>query len=70
MREYLCECEECLCLNFLSWFKNTSKIIKNKNKGTEDSEDYLLDQENDRTKIFEMAVTPCNTSILFLYKNN
>ena len=34
MQEYLCDCEECLCLKFLSCIKNTSKFIKNKNNGT------------------------------------
>ena len=31
MREYLCDCEECLSLNFVSSVKNTSKFIENKN---------------------------------------
>ena len=42
MRKYLCDCEECLCLNFLSCVKNTSKIIENKNNDTDNLEDCLL----------------------------
>ena len=69
IREYLCDCEECLYLNFLSYVKNTSKFIRNNNNDTDDSEDCLLDEENDPTKIFEfvtipsfVAVISCNTS--------
>ena len=29
IREYLCDCEECLCVNFVSCIKNTSKLIEN-----------------------------------------
>ena len=56
-------------LNFLSCVKNTSKFIENKNNDTDDSEDCLLYEENDLTKIFEfvtilsfVAVIFCNTS--------
>ena len=58
MRKYLCDCEECLYLNFLSYVKNTSKFIKNKNNDTDDSEDRLLDEENDLTKISESVTIP------------
>ena len=68
MREYLCDCEECLCLLFLSSIKNTSKFIENKNNGTDYSEYNLLDEENDPIKIFEFETIPsfvalisCNT---------
>ena len=44
MQEYLCDCDECLCLNFLSCVKNKSKFTKNKNNGIDDSEDCLLDK--------------------------
>ena len=79
MREYLCNCEECLCLNFLSCVKNTSKFKENKTKDTNDSENCMLDEENNFTKVFEsvtitlfVAVISCNTSepiyfILFIY---
>ena len=46
MREYFFDCDECLCLNFLSCVKNTS------NSMALESEDCLLDEENDPTKIF------------------
>ena len=69
MREYLCDFEECLCLNFLSCIKNTSKFIKNKNNDTDNSEDCLLNEVDDPAKIFKfvtipssVAVTSCNTS--------
>ena len=53
MREYLCGCDQRLCLNVLSCAKNTSKFIENKNNNVDDSEDCLLDEENDPIKIFE-----------------
>ena len=69
MREYLCDCEECLCSNFLSCGKNKSKFNENENNDTDDSKDCLLDEENDPTKLFEfvtttsfVAVISCNTS--------
>ena len=66
MREYLCDCEECLCLNFLSCVKNTSKIIENKNNDTDDLEDCLLVEENYPIKVYEtysfVAVISCNSS--------
>ena len=69
MREYLCDCEEGICLNFLCCVKNTSKFIENKNNDTDDSDDCLLDEENYPTKIYELATIPsfvavisCNTS--------
>ena len=69
IREYLCDCEECLYLNFLSYVKNTSKFIRNNNNDTDDFEDCLLDEENDPTKTFEFVTIPsfvvvisCNTS--------
>ena len=75
MQEYLCDCEECLCLNFLSCIKNTSKFIKNTNNDPDHSEDCLLDEENDPTKIFQfvtipssVAVISCNTSKPILLK--
>ena len=55
MRKYLCNSEECLCLNFLSCVKNTSKFIKNKNNDTDDSQDCLLGEENDPNKIIEFV---------------
>ena len=76
MREYLWECEQSLCLNFLSCVKNTSKFIENKNNDIDDSEDCLLDEEYDPTKIYEFVTIPslvaaisCNTSEpIFLLK--
>ena len=69
MREYLWECEQSLCLNFLSCVKNTSKFIENKNNDIDDSEDCLLDEEYDPTKTYEFVTIPslvaaisCNTS--------
>ena len=55
MREYLCDFEECLCLNFLSCIKNTSKFIKNKNNDTDNSEDFLLNEVNDPAKTFKFV---------------
>ena len=43
---HLCDLEKCLCLSFLSYVKNTSKLIENKNNYTDDSEDCLLNEEN------------------------
>ena len=67
--QYLRDCEECLCLNFLSCVNNTSKFIKNKNNDTDDPEDCLLYEENDTAKTFEFVTIPsfvsvisCNTS--------
>ena len=37
MREYTCDCEKCLCLNFFSCVKDTWKFIENKNNHTDDS---------------------------------
>ena len=69
MRQYSCDCEECLCLTFLSCVKNKWNIIENKSNDTDDSEGCLLDKENDPFKIFEfvtialfVAVISCNTS--------
>ena len=69
MREYSCDCEECLCLTFLSCVKNKWNIIENKSNDTDDSESCLLDKENDPIKISEFvtitlfaAVMSCNTS--------
>ena len=39
MWEYLFDCEECLCLNFLSFVTNTAKLIEYKNNDNDDSED-------------------------------
>ena len=76
MWEYLCDYDECLCLNFLPYVKNTSKFIENKNSDTDNSEDCLLDEENDPTKIFEfvtipsfVAVIPCIYIIKIVEKN-
>ena len=61
--------QEYLCLNFLYCVKNTLKFIENNNSDTDDSEDGLLDEENDPTKIFEYVTIPlfvaaisCNNS--------
>ena len=69
MQEYSCDCEKCLCLNFIPCVKSTWKFIENKNNDTDDSEDYLLHEENDPIKVFEfltipsfVTVTSCNTS--------
>ena len=69
MREYSCDCEECLCLTFLSCVKNKWNIIENKSNDTDNSEGCLLHKENDPIKIFEFvtialfaAVISCNTS--------
>ena len=69
MWEYLFDCEECLCLNFLSFVTNTAKLIEYKNNDNDDSKDCWLDEEKYLTKIFEfvtipsfVALIPCNTS--------
>ena len=51
MRDSLYDFEECLCLNFLSCAKNTPKFIDNKKNNTDGSEDCLLDEENDPSKL-------------------
>ena len=61
MREYLCYFEECLRLNFLSCVNITSNLIENKNN---DSEDCLLDEENDPAKIFEFVTIPSLLSVI------
>ena len=58
MREYLCDCEECLSLNFFSCVKNTSRLMENKNNDTSDSESCLRDEENGPTNTFEFATIP------------
>ena len=69
MQEFLCDCEDCFCLNFLSCVNNISKFIENKNNDNDDSEDCLLDEKNNPSKIFEfvtilsiVAVISCNSS--------
>ena len=64
MREYLCDCEESFRLNFLSCVKNSSKFIENKNNDTDDSEDCLLDEENDPTKTFESVTIPLFVTVI------
>ena len=54
MEEYLCDCQECLCLNFVSSIERRSKFFEKKNN----SEDCLLDVKNDPTKIFGFVTTP------------
>ena len=57
MEEYLCDCQECLCLNFVSSIERRSKFFEKKNN----SEDCLLDVKNDPTKIFGFV---CDSEIL------
>ena len=64
MREYLCDCEECLCLNFFSCVKNTSKLMENKNNDTSDSESCLRDEENGPTNAFEFATIPWFVAVM------
>ena len=54
MEEYLCDCQECLCLNFVPCIKSTSKFFEKKSN----SEDCLLDVKNDPTEIFGFVTTP------------
>ena len=63
-REYSCDCDECLYLNFASCDKNTSKFIENKSNHTDDSEDCLLDTETDPTKIFEFVTIPSFVAVI------
>ena len=58
-----------LCSNFLSGVKDISKFIEIKSNDANDSEDCLLDEENDPIKISEFVTIPsfvvvisCNTS--------
>ena len=53
-----------VCLNFFSCIKNTSKLIENKNSNTDDSEDCLLNEENDLTKISGFYPFICGSDIL------
>ena len=69
MWEYLFDCEERLCLNFLSFLTNTAKLIEYKNNDNDDSKDCWLDEEKYLTETFEfvtipsfVALIPCNTS--------
>ena len=76
MLEYSCDCQECLCLTFLSCGKNTGNIIENKSNDTDDSEGCLRDKENHPIKIFEFvtitlfaAVISCkNSEPIYLLK--
>ena len=68
IQEFLCDCEDCFCLSFLSCVNNISKFIENKNNDNDDSEDCLLDEKNNPSKIFEfvtilsiVAVISCNS---------